>query len=200
MNDSTAARAEPLGAEERAGLLRLARAAIAEPLGQPGAIAAARSALPETPRLFKPCGLFVTLRLPSAPDGAPPALRGCIGDMEPSAPLWCQVLELAPRAAFSDPRFPPVQPAEFDRLRIGLSVLSPGEEVEDPATLAPGLDGVEIERDGRRAVFLPHVASEHGWDRERLLEQLCAKAGLPAGAWRDARLCRFRDESFSESL
>jgi AMMECR1 domain-containing protein len=46
----------------------------------------------------------------------------------------------------------------------------------------------------RRAVFLPEVATEQGWDRETLLEGLCRKGGLPPASWKreDARLETFR--------
>jgi AMMECR1 domain-containing protein len=36
-----------------------------------------------------------------------------------------------------------------------------------------------------RAVFLPQVATEQGWDREETLSHLCNKAGLPSHAWKD---------------
>jgi AMMECR1 domain-containing protein len=50
----------------------------------------------------------------------------------------------------------------------------------------------------RRAVFLPSVAVEQGWGRERLLRQLAIKAGLDPDAWRSARLFRFQALSFGE--
>ncbi len=33
-------------------------------------------------------------------------------------------------------------------------------------------------------MFLPHVATEQGWDLEQTLDALCRKAGLRPGAWR----------------
>jgi AMMECR1 domain-containing protein len=43
---------------------------------------------------------------------------------------------------------------------------------------------VFLTKDGRRAVFLPQVATEQGWDRATMLEHLSRKAGLPSDAWR----------------
>jgi hypothetical protein len=34
------------------------------------------------------------------------------------------------------------------------------------------------EKDGKAAVFLPQVATEQGWGRHELLDNLCFKAGL----------------------
>jgi len=42
----------------------------------------------------------------------------------------------------------------------------------------------------RRAVFLPQVAPEQGWDLATTLEHLACKAGLPADAWRED--CEFQ--------
>jgi len=44
---------------------------------------------------------------------------------------------------------------------------------------------VILEKGSHRAVFLPHVATEQGWDRQTMLEQLSRKAGLPANGWRE---------------
>ena len=41
-----------------------------------------------------------------------------------------------------------------------------------------------LQKDGRRAVFLPQVASEYEWDRATTLGRLSQKAGLPADAWK----------------
>ena len=55
------------------------------------------------------------------------------------------------------------------------------------------------DRQGRRAVFLPQVATEQGWGRDTFLDRLCGKAGLPAGCWREgARLSVFTAQVFGE--
>jgi AMMECR1 domain-containing protein len=53
---------------------------------------------------------------------------------------------------------------------------------------------------GHSAIFLPQVAAERGWNRTQYLDQLCSKAGLPRGGWRDdAELYTFQAEVFNES-
>jgi AMMECR1 domain-containing protein len=66
--------------------------------------------------------------------------------------------------------------------------------------VVPGFHGLSIVLRGRKAVFLPQVAVDGGWDRETLLEQTCLKAGLPANAWQEpiAEICVFTAEVFGE--
>ena len=62
-------------------------------------------------------------------------------------------------------------------------------------------DGVIVRRGHCLGVFLPQVAEETGWDKEKFLSVLCAsKAGLPADAWKekDTELYTFQAEVFSE--
>jgi AMMECR1 domain-containing protein len=71
--------------------------------------------------------------------------------------------------------------------------------VPNADAIVVGRDGVALDCDGRWALFLPEVATEQGWNRVQLLEQLARKAGLPARAWRRARLSTFQSERFGES-
>jgi uncharacterized protein (TIGR00296 family) len=64
--------------------------------------------------------------------------------------------------------------------------MTPTQPVSSPEDVIAGEHGVIVARGPRRAVFLPQVAAEQGWDRETLLAQLCLKAGLAAEAWREA--------------
>ena len=51
----------------------------------------------------------------------------------------------------------------------------------------------------RRALFLPQVAPEQGWDRDTMLDHLARKAGLPTDAWRrGAQFEVFTAQVFSE--
>ena len=186
-----------LSATERRALLRLARAAIGERLHRDGRLAAAIGGLEITPSLARPAALFVTLKQPGA--GGSPVLRGCIGVLEATRPLHAEVVETAPKSAFEDPRFPPLAPAELDSVTISLSVLTPLRPIASPAEVVVGRDGVQLVRGAARAVFLPQVALEQGWDRERLLAQLARKAGLDDQGWRDAELFVFGAESFGEA-
>ena len=75
-----------------------------------------------------------------------------------------------------------------------------GASVASAAAIEVGRHGVLLEKAGRRAVFLPQVAPEQGWNRDELLAQLCAKGGLPGDCWRSgARLSTFEAEVFREA-
>ncbi len=141
----------------------------------------------------RPQGAFVTLRIGGE-------LRGCIGHMAPDLPLGQAVGMMALAAALRDPRFPPLEASELERVTIEISALTPLERVAGPEAIVVGRDGVEIRKAGRVAVFLPQVAGEQGWDRTALLENLCLKAGLPRDGWRGgAELWTFRAIHFRET-
>lgn len=130
-----------------------------------------------TPRLKTEMATFVTLKL----DGA---LRGCIGTLEPVAPLYRSIHEHAIHAALHDTRFAPVTAAERPRLDVHLSILSPMTPIETAELFQPGAHGIVLQRGIHRAVFLPEVAVEQNWSREETLDNLSMKAGLPPAAWR----------------
>lgn len=128
--------------------------------------------------LRQPAGAFVTLR---THDGD---LRGCIGSIRAIDPLYKAVASSARSAAFRDPRFPPVQPGELERLELEISVMGPIECVTNVEDIVVGRDGLIISRGASAGLLLPQVASEYEWDRETFLDQTCIKAGLRRGAWR----------------
>ena len=132
---------------------------------------------PASASLDEECGAFVTLRLGGE-------LRGCIGHVAACQTLLDAVKSAAVAAAFNDPRFPPLTPAEFADVRIEISVLSPFERIADAARVQPGTHGVMIRNGYRSGLLLPQVATEQGWDRETFLSHACRKAGLPPDAWR----------------
>ena len=159
---------------------------------------AARNAIgyPEykAPRSAPDGGSFVTLRKNGV-------LRGCIGCLYPVAGLYEQIAEIAREAAFEDPRFPPLRPDELPLISIEISLLTEPEDISSPSLFMPGRDGIIMTAKGRRAVFLPQVAAETGWNREEMLEALSRKAGLDRNAWQDADASFqiFRAEVFSEN-
>jgi AmmeMemoRadiSam system protein A len=178
---------------DRAWLLNLARESIRSSLDKQEPPVAPPE---DSPPIFRAeRATFVTLKIPDR-DGF--RLRGCIGNMEPYRPLYRSVFENARKAAFSDPRFDPLERQELDRTRIEISVLTPMRPVADPSEIVPGRDGVQLRRSGRTAVFLPQVATEQGWDRIALLENLCRKAGLAQTAWKKAELLVFQAIVFGE--
>ena len=138
-------------------------------------------------------GLFVTLRKNGE-------LRGCIGTLSPNGDLTRTVTEYAQRAAFEDPRFPPLSAEELGQCEIEISVLSPPESIAGPEEIEIGRDGLILESRGRRGLLLPQVATEWGFDADRFLGEVARKAGLPADAWREpgTQIWAFRAEVFSE--
>ena len=168
-------------------LLRHARRAIATRLeDRPLAPLASLGALGE------PAAAFVTLRLGDR-------LRGCIGSVEGDEPLAEVVARCAGDAATRDPRFPPLPPADLPHVRLEISVLTPFRRVADPAETEVGRHGLMVEQGPHRALLLPQVPGEWGWDRETFLAQTCVKAGLPADAWQTgAAVHTFEAQVFSE--
>jgi len=108
------------------------------------------------------------------------------------------VADMAVEAATNDPRFPELTPKELNRTAIEISVLTPFVPIH-PADVVPGVHGLYVARGPRRGVLLPQVATQYGWTREKLLAELCHKAGLPSDAWKDkdTRLFAFEAVVFS---
>lgn len=122
---------------------------------------------------------FVTLRKKGS-------LRGCIGHLTARLPLYETVIDMALAAAFEDYRFSPVTDEELKDIKIEISVLSPVKEIKNPEEIQMGKHGVIVQKGGNSGVFLPQVATETGWSREKFLSELCyQKAGLPSDAWKD---------------
>ena len=174
--------------EDRKILLRLARQALEEGVcgaGEP-------KELPDpTPALMEHRGAFITLRRHGE-------LRGCIGHVQTSAPLYKTVQECAVAAALADPRFPPVTPDETPSLHLEISVLSTPVEIA-PEEIVIGEHGLIITQGWRRGLLLPQVPVTWDWDRERFLEETCLKAGLATDAWeKGARIEAFTAEIFEE--
>jgi AmmeMemoRadiSam system protein B/AmmeMemoRadiSam system protein A len=143
-------------------------------------------------RLKQPRAAFVTLKKSGQ-------LRGCIGDIFPSQPLYKSVFSNALNAAFGDRRFGPLQKDEFDDIAIEISALTRPRSVPSSDKIRIGIDGVVLNKAGRSAVFLPQVAPEQGWDLNKTLTQLSMKAGLAADDWKqDASFLVFQADVFGE--
>jgi AmmeMemoRadiSam system protein A len=107
---------------------------------------------------------------------------------------------MALHAAFDDRRFNPLTPEELDEIEIEISLLSPLKLVADASAIVIGRDGVFLQKQGRGALYLPEVAVEQKWSRDTMLDNLCRKARLPAGAWREgAELYTFQTVALHES-
>ncbi|MFQ5670393.1 MAG: AmmeMemoRadiSam system protein A [Acidobacteriota bacterium] len=175
-----------LSAGEKTRLLRLARESLADLLGE----APAGPEAAETPRppeaLQAQRGCFVSLHTGSR-------LRGCIGTLSSTTPLFETVPRLARAAAAQDYRFAPVTARELEDLRIEISVLGPLVAIDSLDRIQVGRHGLVVGRGECRGVLLPQVAAAENWDAETFLSRTCAKAGLPAGCWRAWAAGRDRD-------
>ncbi len=95
-------------------------------------------------------------------------------------------LFFAKSAAFSDPRFPPLEEEEFVDIKIEVSVLSVPVECEaNPEKIKIGRDGLMCEYEGFGGLLLPQVAVEQKWGPEEFLRGLCNKAGLHSDSWKE---------------
>jgi AmmeMemoRadiSam system protein A len=161
---------------ERAALLDLAQTALVAAVSHQPAPEIPENLMPGLNRI---AGAFVTLHRGQR-------LRGCIGLMKSDRSLAETVVAMAECAALHDPRFKPVSPEELKALSLEISVLSPLKRVASAEEINLGEDGVLVRQGGASGVFLPQVARETGWSKERFLNELCAgKAGLDPEAWKD---------------
>jgi uncharacterized protein len=142
--------------------------------------------------LTQPHSVFVSIHK----DGN---LRGCIGNIHPSASLVRTTSDCAISAAVGDPRFMPLTIDELAKIDFEISVLSPMERVQDIGTIVVGRDGLFIAKRNARGLLLPQVASSFGWDRERFLAETSRKAGLEPDEWKEgAAIFRFTAHVFHE--
>jgi AmmeMemoRadiSam system protein B/AmmeMemoRadiSam system protein A len=144
-------------------------------------------------------GAFVTLNNTGERAKREGRLRACMGVIEARQPLEDAVVQAAVWAA-RDPRFPHLQPVELEEIEVEVSVLSAASPVVGPEAIEVGVHGVILTKGGKRALFLPQVAPEQGWDRDTMLDHLARKAGLPSDGWRHgARFEVFTAQVFGES-
>lgn len=172
-------------------LLKTARAAIATQFGLTTSIP------PEHPAMQQAGATFVTLML----DGQ---LRGCIGTLEAYQPLGEDVWANASAAAFRDPRFTPVTQAEFARIQIEVSLLTPPEpiffdsETDALKQLRPGVDGVILSFNHRSSTFLPQVWEQLP-DAWQFMAHLKIKGGHAPDWWSpEIELFRYEVKKWKE--
>ena len=182
--------------QHKSRLLSIARQSIRTGLQQQQPLIIAATEM--TGPLAEERATFVTLRRHSE-------LRGCVGSIEPKGPLAQGVANTAYLAAFSDTRFAPLKPAEFEFIEIAISVLSVSEPVDCRTEadllsgLRPGRDGLILDDRGQRVTFLPQV-----WERladpRDFVRHLKRKAGWPDDYWSNTiRAYRYSTESFDDA-
>ncbi|MFI5165339.1 MAG: AmmeMemoRadiSam system protein B [Thermoanaerobaculales bacterium] len=187
-----------LSADEQKAALALARATLTTHLTHEGQLADWFASHQVTGNLAAKAGVFVTINNRGAKARKEGKLRGCIGVMEAHEPLVDAIVHAAVSAAH-DPRFLDLDRAELAEVGVEVSVLSPMRPAPGPEAIEVGKHGVVLTKGGRRAVFLPQVATEQGWDVATMLSQLSLKAGLPPDAWRhDASFEIFTAQVFGE--
>jgi AmmeMemoRadiSam system protein A len=172
-------------------LLPIARAAIANALGQSVSVET------DAPWLQETGACFVTLTQAGA-------LRGCIGSLEARRSLLADLQANAVAAALRDSRFAALSPTELESVRVEVSVLSKLEpmqfvnEADALAQLQPHRDGVVFQMGNHRSTFLPQV-----WDQlpdpAAFLAQLKRKAGLASNTWHsEVKLWRYSVKKWAE--
>ena len=148
-------------------------------------------------------GIFVTIH--NYPENE---LKGCVGFPEPIFPLNKALVQAANSAAFSDPRFIPLQKEDLDKIIFEVSVLTKPEliKVKKPEEykkeIKIGRDGLVAEQNHFRGLLLPQVAPEWNWNVEEFLNHTCEKSGLPSEAWKDTKLVKvykFQAQIFKET-
>jgi hypothetical protein len=188
----------PLSPAEQKAALALARATLTTHLTHDGQLAEWFGAHKVDGNLAALSGVFVTVNNRGAKAKKEGRLRGCIGTMEATDPLVDAIVEAAVSAAH-DPRFPELDASELPEVELEVSVLSPMRPVPGPDAIILGTHGVLLSKSGRRAVFLPQVATETKWDLPTFLSNLSLKAGLDPDAWKSgAKFEVFTAQVFGE--
>ena len=143
-------------------------------------------------------GVFVTIKTNGE-------LRGCIGFIEPTMPLWQAIVDAARCSAFSDPRFSPLTEEEWRKSEVEISVLTHPRlmKVSEPKgyleKVRVGKHGLIVQMGNYQGLLLPQVFTEWKADSLRALEMTCQKAGLPVDAWqsKECRVYCFEAQVFS---
>lgn len=174
--------------EDGKKLLKLARESIEQGFDREKKIN-----LPEEKQFRQARGVFVTLTKKGE-------LRGCIGYPEAVYSVSEAVLGAAKSAAFSDPRFLPLNQDELADIKLEVSVLTEMQEMKDKKNIKIGEDGLVIKYLGYSGLLLPQVAIEWKMSQLQFLEAIARKAGLDKDRWMDdkAKLFKFQAQIFSE--
>jgi len=179
-----------LNVQQKEELLKIARDAITSYLRDEKVLDVEAS----DTKLEEVMGVFVTLHEKGE-------LRGCIGNIIGTEPLYLGVRDMAIASATQDPRFTPVTESELKEIDIEISVLSPLEKITDTGKIIVGKHGVLVKDGYRSGVYLPQVATEMGWDRQDFMNSLCGhKAGMATDAWEKGKcdIYVFSAEVFGE--
>ena len=154
----------------------------------------------DIPKITEKRGVFVTIHTIEG------NLRGCIGFIQTNLPLNKAIIEVAKSAAFSDPRFRPVNEKELDELIFEVSILTEPKLIKVKSykeylkKIKIGRDGLIVEADNFKGLLLPQVASDYKWSVEEFLNQICIKANLLPETWQQktCKIYSFQAQIFKE--
>ena len=126
-------------------------------------------------------------------------LRGCIGRLDATEPLYEIIKEMAISAAVNDSRFPEVDEDELDSIEIEISGLTPMKKIDNIDQIELGRHGIFLRKGIFTGTFLPQVATETGWSKEEFLGY-CAKHKACIGweGWKNAEIYTYDAIIFSE--
>jgi len=182
--------------------LSLAKSAILEEFGK----VSLENYYPKNSELLQPGAAFVTLKKEDSTEHG--SLRWCIGSLVATRPLREDIKINAKNAAFSDPRFPPLQENEIKNLIVEISVLTPPEEkqfnnIEELLQyLVENKPGLIIQLWYKQATFLPSVWEELP-DVEQFLVHLIYKAWLTSEEFvqnfQDVKIFTYESIEFKDS-
>jgi len=187
--------------EQQKYLLQLSRRAIEKYLTENAILFIDEDDLDK--ELLKKRATFVTLTINNE-------LRGCMGEMEATKPLYRSVIDNSLASAFLDPRFEPLSPNELEKVKIEISILSPLKNIDlnkfkDLTELLDYLKqkkhGIFLKKGNYQATFLPQVWEELPEPQE-FLTHLSYKAGLNPNEWQDFKkleLSEYEVEKFKEN-
>jgi len=108
------------------------------------------------PEFVLPRATFITLKQNGR-------LRGCIGSLVAHKELYDDLVINAQKAAFNDPRFPPLKIEELKHTSIEISILSDAvlvkyDSIKDLKNkIKIGVDGIILKYKNKQATFLPQV-------------------------------------------
>ncbi len=150
--------------------------------------------------LLKKRGVFVTLKKQGN-------LRGCIGSLIGTQPLYKEVIENTIKAGFADPRFPSLVKQELKNLEIEISILTPLKFLKTKNIpellkyLKQKKPGILLQDGPSQATFLPQVWQELPEPKD-FLTHLSLKAGLSPNAWQDktVKFYQYQVESFKKII
>ncbi len=181
-----------LSPQEKKDLLRLARWTLEYVLDKGKLPSDAEVPITLTERMKEPGAVFVTLKINDE-------LRGCIGEIFATKPLYKSVIQNAYNAGFKDPRFYPITKDELSKIKIEISLLTPPRKINHYNEIELGKHGIILKKGYHQALFLPQVAPEQNWNLEQTLQHLSMKAGLYPDAYKEgAEFEVFEAEVFHE--